>query len=119
MDNLTCVLVDDEQEPDPAGIEALREAGDTESFQEVDPEGALSTMFSEDADIAVEIDGTPWVAQKIAAMRAYATQIAADGPFFAGRRSSATRVGPASITAWPSVSRFLRAKAGLTTCSPG
>jgi N-acetyl-1-D-myo-inositol-2-amino-2-deoxy-alpha-D-glucopyranoside deacetylase len=67
-----------------AGIEALREAGDTESFQEVDPEGALSTMFSEDADIAVEIDGTPWVAQKIAAMRAYATQIAADGPFFAG-----------------------------------
>jgi N-acetyl-1-D-myo-inositol-2-amino-2-deoxy-alpha-D-glucopyranoside deacetylase len=67
-----------------AAIEALREAGDTESFQEMDLEDAQSTMFSGDADIAVEIDGTPWVAQKIAAMRAYPTQIAADGPFFAG-----------------------------------
>ena len=30
------------------------------------------------------MDGRPWVAQKLAAMRAYATQITADGPFFAG-----------------------------------
>jgi N-acetyl-1-D-myo-inositol-2-amino-2-deoxy-alpha-D-glucopyranoside deacetylase len=40
--------------------------------------------MSDNADIAVEIDGTPWVAQKIAAMRAHATQITPDGPFFAG-----------------------------------
>jgi N-acetyl-1-D-myo-inositol-2-amino-2-deoxy-alpha-D-glucopyranoside deacetylase len=67
-----------------AGIHALREAGDTETFQGFDPDGPLASLMSDDADIAVEIDGTPWVAQKIAAMRAYATQIAADGPFFAG-----------------------------------
>jgi len=67
-----------------AGIQALRDAGDTETFKELDPEGPLSSMMSDDADIAVEIDGRPWVAQKLAAMRAYATQITADGPFFAG-----------------------------------
>jgi N-acetyl-1-D-myo-inositol-2-amino-2-deoxy-alpha-D-glucopyranoside deacetylase len=67
-----------------AGIQALRDAGDTETFKELDPDGPLSSMMSDDADIAVEIDGRQWVAQKLAAMRAYATQITADGPFFAG-----------------------------------
>jgi N-acetyl-1-D-myo-inositol-2-amino-2-deoxy-alpha-D-glucopyranoside deacetylase len=67
-----------------AGIQALRDAGDTETFKALDPEGPLSSMMSDDADISVEIDGTPWVAQKLAAMRAHATQITADGPFFAG-----------------------------------
>jgi N-acetyl-1-D-myo-inositol-2-amino-2-deoxy-alpha-D-glucopyranoside deacetylase len=67
-----------------AGIQALRDAGDTETFKELDSEGPLSSMMSDDADIAVEIDGTPWIAQKLAAMRAHATQITADGQFFAG-----------------------------------
>jgi N-acetyl-1-D-myo-inositol-2-amino-2-deoxy-alpha-D-glucopyranoside deacetylase len=67
-----------------AGIHALREAGDNETFQGFDPDGPLASLMSDDADIAVEIEVTPWVAQKIAAMRAYATQIAVDGPFFAG-----------------------------------
>jgi N-acetyl-1-D-myo-inositol-2-amino-2-deoxy-alpha-D-glucopyranoside deacetylase len=67
-----------------AGIQALRDAGDTETFKDLDPEGPLSSMMSDDVDIAVEIDGRPWVTQKMAAMRAYPTQIAADGPFFAG-----------------------------------
>ena len=67
-----------------AGIQALREAGDSETFKNFDLDGPLSSLMAEDADIAVEIDGTPWVAQKIAAMRAHATQITADGPFFAG-----------------------------------
>ena len=84
MDSRSGVLVHDEQEPMMAGIQALREAGDTETFKGFDPEGPLSSLMSDDADIAVEIDGTPWVAQKIAAMRAHATQITPDGPFFAG-----------------------------------
>ena len=67
-----------------ASIQALRDAGDTETFQELDPEGPLAALMSDDADIAVEIDGTPWVAQKLAAMRAHATQITADGAFFSG-----------------------------------
>ena len=67
-----------------AGIQALRDAGDNETFKNFDPDGPMSVMLSDDADIAVEIDGKPWVAQKIAAMRAHATQITPDGPFFAG-----------------------------------
>ncbi len=67
-----------------AGIQALREAGDHETFKHFDPDGPMSVMLSTDAEIAVEIDGSPWVAQKIAAMRAHATQITSDGPFFAG-----------------------------------
>ena len=67
-----------------AGIQALRDTGDNETFKNFDPDGPMSVMLSDDADIAVEIDGRPWVAQKIAAMRAHATQITPDGPFFAG-----------------------------------
>jgi N-acetyl-1-D-myo-inositol-2-amino-2-deoxy-alpha-D-glucopyranoside deacetylase len=67
-----------------AGIKALRDAGDKETLKGFELDGPLSSLFSDDADIAVEIDGTPWVAQKIAAMRAHATQITPDGPFFAG-----------------------------------
>lgn len=66
------------------GIQALRDAGDNETFKGFDPDGPLSSLISDDADIAVEIDGRSWAAQKIAAMRAHATQITPDGPFFAG-----------------------------------
>lgn len=37
----------------------------------------------DDAEITAEIDGTGYAAHKAAAMRAHATQIAVDGPFFA------------------------------------
>ncbi|MFE9724491.1 N-acetyl-1-D-myo-inositol-2-amino-2-deoxy-alpha-D-glucopyranoside deacetylase [Streptomyces sp. NPDC005794] len=37
----------------------------------------------DDAEITTEIDGTAYAAAKTAAMRAHATQIAVDGPFFA------------------------------------
>ena len=67
-----------------AGIQALRDAGDHETFKGFDPDGPLASLMSDDADIAVEIDGRSWEAQKIAAMRAHATQITPDGPFFAG-----------------------------------
>jgi N-acetyl-1-D-myo-inositol-2-amino-2-deoxy-alpha-D-glucopyranoside deacetylase len=67
-----------------AGIEVLRAAGDEETFKGFEVDGPMSSLFSDDADIAVAIDGRPWGAQKIAAMRAHATQITPDGPFFAG-----------------------------------
>jgi N-acetyl-1-D-myo-inositol-2-amino-2-deoxy-alpha-D-glucopyranoside deacetylase len=69
-----------------AGIRRLREAGDTETFEGVDPDGEAPPMGSPDADIAVEIDGTPWVEAKLEAMKAHATQITADGPFFTGAK---------------------------------
>ncbi len=67
-------------------IKALRDAGDFETFKGFDPEGGLTPMLADDDKIDVVIDGTPWVGQKIDAMRAHATQITADGPFFTGAK---------------------------------
>ena len=48
-----------------------------------DPERLPRTAVDDDA-IAAVVDGTAWVEQKMAAFRAHASQIALDGPFFAG-----------------------------------
>ena len=48
-----------------------------------DPE-RLPRMAVDDDAIAAVVDGTAWVEQKMAAFRAHASQIALDGPFFAG-----------------------------------
>jgi N-acetyl-1-D-myo-inositol-2-amino-2-deoxy-alpha-D-glucopyranoside deacetylase len=50
----------------------------------MDPEGPLGTMAAPDEAIAVQVDGGPWVARKLDAMRAHATQITSDGQFFSG-----------------------------------
>ena len=70
-----------------AGIKALREAGDTETFKGFDPEGGgLLPMISNDEDIAAVIDGTRWAKQKMDALRAHETQVTPDGPFFSGAK---------------------------------
>jgi N-acetyl-1-D-myo-inositol-2-amino-2-deoxy-alpha-D-glucopyranoside deacetylase len=66
------------------GIAALRAAGDTESFADWDLEEADSALGTSDEGIAVEIRGEEHVEAKIKALRAHATQITEDGPFFAG-----------------------------------
>ena len=71
-----------------AMIERLRAAGDTETFAGFEDLGDDLPMVSSDADIAAEIDGTAYVAQKLDAMRAHATQIRPDGTFFAGGKMS-------------------------------
>ena len=65
------------------GIRALRDAGDTETWKGFDPDGEMPRMAFEDSDIAAVVDGSAYVDQKMAAMRAHRTQIALDGPFFA------------------------------------
>jgi N-acetyl-1-D-myo-inositol-2-amino-2-deoxy-alpha-D-glucopyranoside deacetylase len=69
-----------------AGIKALRDAGDTETWKGFDAEGGLAAMLAADEDIDVAIDGTRWVRQKTDAMLAHATQITPDGPFFTGAK---------------------------------
>lgn len=66
------------------GIEALRAIGDTEAFADWDVDDPSMPMISDESDIAVEISGDDFVEAKIKAMLAHATQITADGPFFAG-----------------------------------
>jgi N-acetyl-1-D-myo-inositol-2-amino-2-deoxy-alpha-D-glucopyranoside deacetylase len=65
------------------GLRALRDAGDTTSFEGMDPDGPLPHFVTADADLAAAVDATEYAEQKLAAMRAHATQIATDGPFFA------------------------------------
>ena len=64
------------------GGSTLRDAGDATSFEGLDPDGPLP-MASPDADLSAVVDGSAYVEQKMDAMRAHATQITVDGPFFA------------------------------------
>ena len=66
-----------------ASLRALRDAGDTTSFEGMDPDGPLPRFVSPDEDLAAGVDATEYVDRKLAAMRAHATQITTDGPFFA------------------------------------
>lgn len=64
------------------GIDALRASGDTAFFDGVESADDLP-MGNADDEVTTAIDGRPYAAAKDAAMRAHATQIAVDGPFFA------------------------------------
>src|SRR4051812_48269786 len=66
-----------------AGLRALRDAGDTTSFEGMDPDGPLPHFVSADEDLSASVDAQEEVEQKLDAMRAHATQITTDGPFFA------------------------------------
>jgi N-acetyl-1-D-myo-inositol-2-amino-2-deoxy-alpha-D-glucopyranoside deacetylase len=65
------------------GLRRLRDAGDTVTFAGMDPDGPLPPMFRSDEDITTEVDATAYVEKKMAALRAHATQITTDSPFFA------------------------------------
>ena len=66
-----------------AGVRRLRELGDTTTFEGMDPDGPLPRFAVPDQLISSEIDGSAYVEAKLEAMRAHATQITVDGPFFA------------------------------------
>lgn len=66
-------------------LRRLREAGDTKTFEGLENVSEMPPMMSEDSAIAVAIDGTPWIPQKLAAMKAHKTQITPDGFFFAAQ----------------------------------
>ncbi|HVE27825.1 MAG TPA: N-acetyl-1-D-myo-inositol-2-amino-2-deoxy-alpha-D-glucopyranoside deacetylase [Sporichthya sp.] len=65
-----------------AGIDAMRAAGDTEFFNGVERVEDLG-MGVPDELITTRLDAEEYIEAKIGAMRAHATQIAVDGPFFA------------------------------------
>ena len=75
-----------------AGLKALRDAGDTTTFEGMDPDGELGPFVTPDADLAAAVDGTEFVDRKMAALAAHATQITTDGPFFALSNNLGNRV---------------------------
>ena len=65
------------------GLRKLRAAGDETTFEGMDPDGELPKFMVSDEDLSTMIDADDYAAAKMDAMRAHATQIAVDGPFFA------------------------------------
>jgi N-acetyl-1-D-myo-inositol-2-amino-2-deoxy-alpha-D-glucopyranoside deacetylase len=65
------------------GLRRLREAGDTTFFEGIDPESDELPLVVPDHVVTTAVDATVHVEAKLAAMRAHATQITVDGPFFA------------------------------------
>ena len=66
-----------------AGLRALRDSGDTTTFEGMDPDGPLPPFITPDENLSAAVDATDHVDQKMAALAAHATQITTDGPFFA------------------------------------
>jgi N-acetyl-1-D-myo-inositol-2-amino-2-deoxy-alpha-D-glucopyranoside deacetylase len=65
------------------GLRALRAAGDTTSFEGMDPDGPLPPFMVPDELLSAVVDAPDFAETKIRAMKAHATQITVDGPFFA------------------------------------
>jgi N-acetyl-1-D-myo-inositol-2-amino-2-deoxy-alpha-D-glucopyranoside deacetylase len=65
-----------------AGLDALAESGASAMFEGVVDADELPFVVPDEV-VAAEIDGRAWHDRKSAAMRAHATQITVDGPFFA------------------------------------
>jgi N-acetyl-1-D-myo-inositol-2-amino-2-deoxy-alpha-D-glucopyranoside deacetylase len=65
------------------GLRRLREAGDTTFFEGIDPDTDELPLVVPDHVVTTAVDATAHVEAKLAAMRAHATQITVDGPFFA------------------------------------
>jgi N-acetyl-1-D-myo-inositol-2-amino-2-deoxy-alpha-D-glucopyranoside deacetylase len=64
------------------GLRAVRASGDATTFEGLDPEGDIPFTVPDEA-VTTCVDGMAYVDAKMAAMRAHATQITVDGPFFA------------------------------------
>jgi N-acetyl-1-D-myo-inositol-2-amino-2-deoxy-alpha-D-glucopyranoside deacetylase len=75
-----------------AGLRALRAAGDTTAFEGMDPEGPLPPFIVPDSMLSAVVDANDFAEAKIRAMKAHATQIEVDGPFFALSNNLGTQV---------------------------
>jgi N-acetyl-1-D-myo-inositol-2-amino-2-deoxy-alpha-D-glucopyranoside deacetylase len=64
-------------------LRRLREAGDTTTFEGMDPEGPMPPMITPDRLIDCIVSADGYIDRKMNAMKAHATQITVDGPFFA------------------------------------
>lgn len=64
-------------------LRKLREANDTTTFEGLDPEGPLGPYVTPDRFVDCVIEGDGYMDRKMNALKAHATQITVDGPFFA------------------------------------
>ena len=67
-----------------AMLRKLREDGDTETFEGMEPDGDFGPWVTADADIAARIDGSDVLETKLAALARHRSQVEQDGLFFRG-----------------------------------
>lgn len=72
------------------GIQALRESGDETTFEGWDPDNL--PWGQDDDELDAVVDGDAYSDAKMEAMKAHATQITVDGPFFALSNNQGTQV---------------------------
>ena len=65
------------------GLRTLRDAGDTTTFEGMDPDGPLPPFVTADENLAAAVDAAGVHRAEDGRARAHATQITTDGPFFA------------------------------------
>ena len=65
------------------GLRRLRDAGDTTAFEGMDPDGPLPPFITPDDQLTARVGAGDFADAKMRAMKAHATQITLDGPFFA------------------------------------
>lgn len=63
-------------------IRLLRARGDTTTFEGLEPDGPMPPFAVEEDLLTTRVDAVPFADRKTAALRAHATQITADAPFF-------------------------------------
>lgn len=68
-------------------VRALRESGDTTTFEGMDPDGELGPFVTPDRLISTRVTGADHVEQKMSALAQHRTQVEPDGFFFAGAES--------------------------------
>jgi len=68
-------------------LRQMRESGDTETFEGMDPDGEMGPWVTPDELIAACVDGTEFVHTKMEALKLHRTQVDPDGPFFSGAES--------------------------------
>ena len=70
-----------------ASLRRLRDAGDTETFAGMEPDGDLPPFITPDELISARVDGLAFAKRKLEALAEHRTQVEPDGPFFGGGES--------------------------------
>ncbi|MGA8209627.1 MAG: N-acetyl-1-D-myo-inositol-2-amino-2-deoxy-alpha-D-glucopyranoside deacetylase [Nocardioidaceae bacterium] len=74
------------------GLRALRAAGDSTSFRGMDPDGPLPPFMVPDELLTARVEAEDFAEAKARAMKAHATQIDVDAPFFALSNNAGERI---------------------------
>ncbi|MEO6512702.1 MAG: N-acetyl-1-D-myo-inositol-2-amino-2-deoxy-alpha-D-glucopyranoside deacetylase [Nocardioides sp.] len=74
-------------------LRRMREEGDTETFEGMDPDGDFGPWVTPDAMISARIDGSDLLATKLDALSQHRSQVEQNGPFFRGSENGQSMFG--------------------------